>query len=101
MLNNGSSDSTNEQIEILEVINYYLSNKFKEKWRYRFSDRFITYFQLRLLKSITDSRPLKIDTLFTYLHKKCKYSKDQTLDFFTEVDIDLLRPIITGTLTKG
>ena len=94
------SDQRQEIHDLLEVINYYLSNNFKEKWRHRFSDRFITCFQTRVLKALKDNRPLKFDTLYMFLSKKSGYSKDQVLDFIEETDIELLRPFMTGSLTK-
>ena len=94
------SDQKQEIFNLLEVINYYLSNNFKEKWRHRFSDRFIVCFQSRMLKALKDSRPLKFDTLFLFLTKKSGYSKEQVLDFIEETDLELLRPFLTGTLTK-
>jgi len=94
------SDQKQEIFNLLEVINYYLSNNFKEKWRHKFSERFVCCFQTRLLKSLKDGRPLKMDTLFSFLTKKSGYSKEQVLDFYNVTELELLRPFLTGTLTR-
>ena len=86
-------------IETLELINFTLSNKFIEKWRHKYSIKFVKHFQLRMLDSFRKSKPVKISSLYTYLSKKCKYSPLQTINFFKSIDIDIYYPIIQGRLT--
>ena len=87
-------------IETLDLINYTLSDKFIERWRYRFSERFLKLFQTKLLESIKNQKPLKIQTLFNYLSSKCGYSKDQVMNFFDALDIkEMYSPIIVGKLS--
>ena len=89
-----------EIIDFLDHINDALSGAFVERWRYRFSEKFVKHFQLKILDSISKRKPVKIDTLFNYLTKKCKYSPEQVINFFDAVDIDLFRPVIYGKFTK-
>ena len=85
-------------IEFIELIDYTLSKAFIEKWRYKYSEKFIKHFQVRLLKAMRTSRTLKVSTLFTYLHKKCKYAPEQVVDFLESIEVDLYQPLITGDL---
>jgi len=87
-------------IDFIHLLDETLSTTFIEKWRYTYSERFIKQFQMKLLSSLTTNKPLKIDSLYIYLTKKCKYSKEQVLNFFEAVDIDVYRPLIQGRLTK-
>ena len=87
-------------IDFIDLLDETLSTTFIEKWRYTYSERFIKQFQMKLLSSLTTNKPLKIDSLYIYLTKKCKYSKEQVLNFFEAVDIDVYRPLIQGRLTK-
>lgn len=87
-------------IDFIDLLDETLSTTFIEKWRYTYSERFIKQFQMKLLASLTTNKPLKIDSLYIYLTKKCKYSKEQVLNFFEAVDIDVYRPLIQGRLTK-
>jgi len=89
-----------ELIDFIDLINTTLSNDFVEKWRYRFSEKFIKHFQIKLLNSLTKKKVLKIDTLYNYLTKKCKYSKEQVDNFFIAVDISIYSPLIQGTRKK-
>lgn len=87
-------------IETLDLINYTLSDKFIERWRYRFSERFLKLFQTKLLESIKNQKPLKIQTLFNYLSTKCGYSKEQVVNFFDAIDLkEMYSPLIVGKLT--
>jgi hypothetical protein len=89
-------------IETLDLINYTLSDRFIDKWRYRFSERFLKLFQTKLLEAIKNQKPLKIQTLFNYLSTKCGYSKEQVINFFDALDIkEMYSPIITGKLTTS
>lgn len=89
-----------ELIDLMDLLSYTSSNAFTEKWRYKFSEKFIKAFQLRFLKALSDRKPLKKDTLYLYLRKKCGYSKEQILEFFESIDIEIYNPIIRGILTK-
>ena len=88
-----------ELIEFVDLLTFTFSPAFREKWRYRYSTRFIELFQVRLLESLNKRKTIKLDTLFRYLTTKCKYSSDQVQDFFITIDIDLYRPLITGKLS--
>ena len=94
------SNSDIEFIDFIDLINTTLSNDFVEKWRYRFSERFIKHFQIKLLNSLTKKKVLKIDTLYNYLTKKCKYSNEQVDNFFEAIDISIYSPIIQGVRKK-
>lgn len=85
-------------VDFIDLINHTLSNEFVEIWRHKYSEKFIKHFQLKLLNSLSNQKPLKITSLYSYLTKKCKYSPAQVDNFFTSIDIDIYRPLITGKL---
>ena len=89
------TDPDIEIIDFLDLINVTLSNTFIEKWKYKYSEKFIKHFQLKILQALNNQKPLKLDTLFRYLTKKCKYSPDQVNNFFDTIEIDLYKPLIT------
>ena len=96
-----SNESFSTQfIDLMDLLSFTNSAEFTDKWRFKFSEKFIKHFQLRLLKALQDRKPLKKDTLYLYLRKKCNYSKEQILEFFESIDIDLYYPTILGELTK-
>ena len=92
---------TNDDINILlyeftELLDYTLSNKFINRWKHKYSIKFLRLFQTRLLKAVHDRRPLKLTTLYSFLTKKCEYSRDQVLNFFESIDISVYSPVISG-----
>ena len=87
-------------IDFIDLLDETLSSSFIEKWRFTYSERFIKQFQMKILSSLTTNKPIKIDSLYIYLTKKCKYSREQVLNFFKSIDIDIYRPLIQGKLTK-
>ena len=88
------TNSDIELIDFIDLINTTLSNEFIEKWRHRFSEKFIKHFQIKLLNSLTKRKVIKLDSLYNYLTKKCKYSPDQVDNFFSAVDISIYSPLI-------
>lgn len=81
-------------VDFIDLINYTLSTKFEEKWRHRFSSAFIKIFQLKILESMDNQKPIKRTTLYTYLTKRCKYSTDQVDNFFKAIEIEIYDPLI-------
>ena len=86
--------------EFTELLDFTLSNNFIERWKNKYSIKFIKLFQTRLIKSMSDRKPLKINTLYIFLTKKCDYSRDQVLNFFDSIDIDIYSPLISGKRTN-
>lgn len=93
------TDLNIEMYEYLELINETLSLSFIDKWRFKYSEKFIKQFQLKLLDSINRKKPLKKSILYNYLTKKCKYSSDQVKNFFESIEIEIYSPFIYGNLS--
>jgi hypothetical protein len=87
-------------IDFLDLINETLSYSFIEKWRHKFSEKFVKHFQFKVLDAMNKQKPIKIEMLYNYLTKKCKYSPEQVISFFDTIDIEIYRPFIFGTLKK-
>jgi len=87
-------------IDFLDLLNETLSASFVEKWRHKYSEKFIKHFQLKILAALNKQKPLKIEMLYNYLTRKCKYSDEQVLNFFHTIDIEIYSPFIYGRLKK-
>lgn len=84
-----------ELFEVLDLINETLKDTFIERWRYKYSEKFLKLFQLKILSSLERQKPLKLDRLYKYFVKDCGYNPEQVNDFFRSVDIEIYFPIIT------
>tara|TARA_Y100001951_G_C11093537_1_gene158052 strand:- start:57 stop:353 length:297 start_codon:yes stop_codon:yes gene_type:complete len=87
-------------IDFLDLLNETLGSTFVERWRYKYSEKFIKHFQLKLLSALNKQKPIKIEMLYNYLTKKCKYSDEQVLNFFQTIEIEIYSPFIYGRLKK-
>ena len=81
-------------VDFLDLINETLSSSFTEKWRHKYSIKFIKHFQVRILERLDKQKPLKQEILYNYLTKKCKYSGEQVDKFFEDIDISIYYPFI-------
>ena len=83
-------------VDFIDLINFTLSDEFIDKWRYRFSTKFIKEFQTKIIKSLKDRKPVKMESLTKHLSKKCGYSIEQVRNFFDAIEISLYHPLILG-----
>lgn len=88
-------------VDFIDLINYTLSEEFIDKWKYRFSNKFLKEFQNKVIKSLKDRKPIKIDSLYRHLSKKCGYSEEQVKNFFDAVDISIYHPLVLGKLSAS
>lgn len=91
-MNNTSLDV--ELIDFLDLINYTLSQAFIEKWKYRFSVKFLKKFQFKVLQGLNKQKKIRKTTLFTFLSKTSGYNPDQVNLFFDSIEIEIYRPFI-------
>lgn len=84
----------NDLIDFFDHLDYVLSSEFILRWKFKYSAKFLKNFQVKLLQALDKNKPLKKSTLFNYLTKRCKYSEDQTSNFFESIDLDLLYPLV-------
>lgn len=87
-------NDSNDLIDLIDLINFTLDSSFIEKWRYKYSEKFLIAFQMRLLKSLDDRKPIKKEVLTNFFLKKMKYSKEQITNFYDSIDIGLYTPLI-------
>lgn len=92
------SNFDTEIIDLIDLLHYTTSSEFTDKWRFKYSERFIKHFQFRLLKTLKDKKPLKLTTLFSFLRRRCGYQEEEILNFFIDVEIELYSPVITGSI---
>jgi len=87
-------------LDLIELLDYTLHQRFVDKWKFKYSERFIKHFQVKILDSLSKQKPLKVSSLSNYLHKKCRYSKEQVENFFESIEIEIYSPIITNDRKK-
>lgn len=90
------SEEDTDIIDFIDLVNFTLSDDFVEKWRFRFSIKFLKEFQSKVIKSLKDRKPIKIESLFKHLSNKCGYSEDQVANFFEAIDVEIYHPLILG-----
>lgn len=81
-------------VDFMDLINYTLHKDFVEKWRYKYSEKFIKHFQIKILESLNKQKILKRSSLYNYMTKKCRYSSEQVENFFLSIDISIYSPLI-------
>lgn len=83
-----------ELLEFFDQVNYCLSLEFKDKWRHRYSDVFISIFQEKVLKALETQKPIKKSSIIHAYTKKHKYDLNIVEDFLDVIDVRLYYPLI-------
>ena len=81
-------------IDFMDLINFTLHKDFVDKWRFKYSEKFIKHFQVKILESLNKQKIIKQSSLYNYLTKKCRYSGEQVDNFFTSIDLIIYYPLI-------
>ncbi len=90
------STENTDIVDFIELINYTLSSKFLDNWRFKYGEKFLKNFQLKIFEAVKKRKPIKLKTLIFQLRKNNKYSEEQVINFFNSIDIDIYRPVVTG-----
>lgn len=87
-------------IDFMDLINFTLHKDFVEKWRYKYSEKFVKHFQIKILESLNKQKVIKLSSLYNYLTKKCRYSGEQVDNFFISIDIFIYYPLIINDKSR-
>jgi hypothetical protein len=94
------SNIDTEIVDFIDLVNFTLSEEFIDKWKFRFSVKFLKEFQGKVIKSLKDRKPIKLESLFKHLSNKCGYSSAQVRNFFDAIDVSIYHPLILGKLSS-
>ena len=83
-----------ELLEFMDALNYLLSSRFVEKWRYKYSEPFIITFQSKIVESLRNSKPVKKDSLRNVLKNQTKFNLETIDEFYLDIDVSLYYPAI-------
>jgi len=83
--------------DIIDLLSFTLSKEFLDKWRFKYGDRLIRLFQLKIISSLKNSKNLKLKSVFKYLNKDSVYSEEVVKNFLQDIDYEIYFPIITGS----
>lgn len=91
-------DTDIELIDLMDTLNHTLSVQFLDKWRFKYGERLIRLFQMKVLNSLKDQKQIKLENLYKYLNKDSGFSSTIVLDFLKDIDYECFYPIITGNV---
>jgi len=87
-------------IETIDLLNFTFSSDFVDKWAYKYGKRLPSLFQIRLLKSLDGRKPLKIETVNKFLTIDSGFNEEVVESFIEDIDYQIYRPIISGSLKQ-
>ena len=85
-------------VEIIDLLNFTFSSEFIDKWSFKYGKRLPSLFQIKLLKSLDSRKPLKMKLIQKFLTVDSGFSKEVVDSFLIDIDYEIYRPIILGSL---
>tara|TARA_R100001443_G_scaffold37897_1_gene51471 strand:+ start:15564 stop:15863 length:300 start_codon:yes stop_codon:yes gene_type:complete len=85
-------------VEIIDLLNFTFSSDFTDKWSFKYGKRLPSLFQIKLLKSLDSRKPLKMKLVHKFLITDSGFNKEVVESFLEDIDYEIYRPIISGTL---
>lgn len=87
-----------ELIDLMDTIQYTLSSEFLTKWKMKYGERLIRLFQIKILDSLKNQKPLKLKNVYKFLVIDSGFKGDVVKNFFNDIDFEIYSPIISGSL---
>lgn len=83
--------------DLMDLLNFTLGKDFTDKWRFKYGERLIKLFQIKILDSLRNAKVIKLKTLYKFFTKDSGFSDEVARNFLQDIDFSLYFPIITGT----
>jgi hypothetical protein len=87
-----------ELIDLIDVVDFTLSKDFINKWKMKYGERIIRLFQIKLIDSMKNQKPIKIRNLVKFLVIDSGFNYEIVENFLLDIDFDVYSPIISGSL---
>ena len=87
-----------ELIDFADTLNFTLSKDFLTKWKFKYGERLLRLFQIKILDSLKRQKPLKLESLGKFLVNDSGYNPEVVKNFFMDIDFEIYFPIISGRL---
>lgn len=75
-------------VEFLDSVQYFVSDKFKDKWRFKYSELLLETFVNLIITSLKKNKPIKKSSLRNKLRKKTGMSEEVIETFLEETDAE-------------
>jgi len=77
-----------QMFEFFDSLDFFLSESFLEKYRYKYSSFFIRTLQLKLLSLMSDNKTIQTHKLSAFLSTKTGISIKVVKEFFRETELE-------------
>lgn len=87
-----------ELLDIMDLIQFTLSQEFIDKWKMKYGERILRLFQIKILNSLKMQKPIKLKSLFRFLVNDSGYNQELVKCFLLDIEYDIYSPILMGNL---
>lgn len=87
-------------IDLMDTLEFTISKDFLNKWKFKYGERLIRLFQIKILDSLKKQKPLKLKNLTKFLVVDSGFNVEVVKNFYLDVEFDIYYPIITGSLKE-
>lgn len=87
-----------ELLDIMDLIQFTLSQEFIDKWKMKYGERILRLYQIKILNSLKTQKPIKLKSLVRFLVNDSGYNQELVKCFLLDIEYDIYSPILLGNL---
>jgi len=92
------SNLETDLIDLMDTLEFTISKDFLDKWKFKYGERLIRLFQIKILDSLKKQKPLKLKNLTKFLVIDSGFNLEVAKNFYQDIEIDIYYPIVSGAV---
>lgn len=92
------SNLETDLIDLMDTLEFTISKDFLNKWKFKYGERLIRLFQIKILDALKKQKPIKLKNLTKFLVTDSGFNIEVVKNFYLDIEFDIYYPIITGNL---
>lgn len=90
------SNLETDLIDLMDTLEFTISKDFLNKWKFKYGERLIRLFQIKILDALKKQKPIKLKNLTKFLVTDSGFNIEVVKNFYLDIEFDIYYPIITG-----
>lgn len=92
------SNLETDLIDLMDTLEFTISKDFLNKWKFKYGERLIRLFQIKILDALKKQKPIKLKNLTKFLVVDSGFNVEVVKNFYLDIEFDIYYPIISGNI---
>jgi len=92
------SNLETDLIDLMDTLEFTISKDFLNKWKFKYGERLIRLFQIKILDALKKQKPIKLKNLTKFLVVDSGFNLEVVKNFYLDIEFEIYSPIISGNI---